>query len=107
MIHQDFLVEVYNPHNSENLPIIFGFNNGGPKGWLHGVLIAEDGTFLGDHICSDESYMPQDLGIVRGSRPDRHEHFKRHYTNGYKMEFVHYTDPRLQKAIELNSEINK
>jgi len=70
------------------LPVIYGFNNGGPFGWMQAVLIAEDGTPLGSHICSSEGYMPHDLGCVAGSRPDRHEGFRAHYPGGYRMEFV-------------------
>ena len=32
--------------------------------------------------------MPHDLGIVEGSRPDRHEEFQKHFPKGYRMEFV-------------------
>jgi len=98
---------VYNPHNrpEDELPTIFGFNNGGCPGWLLGCLIAEDGTKLGGHVCSHECYMPHDLGVLEGSRPDRHERFRQHYPDGYRMEFVGYDavrgHPRLMAAIEL------
>jgi len=32
--------------------------------------------------------MPADLGILEGTRPDRHEQFRQHYPEGYSMEFV-------------------
>lgn len=81
---------VFNPHGKpeENLPVIYGFNNGGSPQRLHGYLIAEDGTCLGAHSCSHEAYMPHDLGIIEGARPDRHEDFRKHYPDGYRMEFV-------------------
>lgn len=81
---------VFNPENKpvESLPVIYGFNNGGPVDWLTGQILAEDGTALGGHICSSEAYMPHDLGILEGTRPDRHEHFRLHYPGGYRMEFV-------------------
>lgn len=70
-----------------------------------GMLMAEDGTPLGSHGCSSEAYMLSDLGIVEGSRPDRHEHFRAHYPDGYRMEFVSYKDvdgcEKLMKAIEI------
>ncbi len=81
----------FNPNGLaiEELPIIYGFENGG---WdernREGILLAEDGTFLGSHICSSESFMLSDLGIVEGTREDRHETFKEHYPNGYVMKFV-------------------
>lgn len=85
---------IHNPNNLpvENLPVIYGFNNGGSPGWMSGVLIAEDGTFLGGHICSHECFMPGDLGVISGARPDRHEGFQKHYPQGYRMEFVGYED---------------
>lgn len=81
---------VFNPHGKplEDLPVIYGFNNGGQPGWMSAVLIAEDGTGLGGHICSSEGYMRHDLGIFEGARPDRHEGFREHYPDGYRMDFV-------------------
>ncbi len=80
----------HNPHNKPvyRLPVIYGFNNGGPHGWMSACLIAEDGTPLGGHTCSLEAYMPHDLGVIEGSRPDRHERFREYYPDGYRMEFV-------------------
>lgn len=81
---------VYNPHKKQlsDLPVIFGFNNGGSPGWYSAVLIAEDGTGLGAHLCSHEGYMEHDLGILEGTREDRHEAFREHYPDGYRMEFL-------------------
>ena len=82
---------VFNPLNrpKADLPIIYGFNNGGSPGWMHAQLIAEDSTPLGSHLCSAECYMRHDLGILEGTRPDRHEKdFQPHYPEGYRMEFV-------------------
>lgn len=99
---------IFNPENKpvQSLPIIFGFNNGGSAGWYDAVLIAEDGEHLGGHLCSHEGYMRHDLGILEGTRPDRHEEFKKHYPGGYRMAFVSHNEVRscepLMKAIELN-----
>ena len=99
---------VFNPKGVplENLPIIYGFNNGGEPGWMSACLLAEDGTALGGHICSSEAYMYHDLGILEGTRPDRHEDFKIHYPDGYRMDFVKgedvMTHAGLTKACELN-----
>jgi hypothetical protein len=81
---------VFNPHNKpiEELPVIYGFNNGGSPGWYSGCLIAESGHGMGGHICSHEGFMYGDLGIIEGSRPDRHEGFQKHYPDGYRMSFV-------------------
>ena len=99
---------VFNPHDQpvHMLPVIYGFNNGGSPGWYSGCLLAEDGTGMGGHICSSEGYMYHDLGIVEGSRPDRHEHFKAHYPDGYRMDFVPesqvMTHPGLEAAYQRN-----
>lgn len=102
---------IYNPNNklAESLPVIFGFNNGGSDSWYSAVLIAEDGTGLGGHVCSHEGYMRHDLGIIEGSRPDRHEDFKKHYPEGYRMAFVSYDEVKtcepLLKAFVLNKKL--
>lgn len=85
---------VFNPLqvSEDILPRIYGFNNGGETDWYGGILIAEDGTILGSHVCSHEPYMPFDLGIIEGAREDRHVEFRKHYPNGYVMEFVSYND---------------
>lgn len=102
-------VAVFNPQDKaiDELPVIYGFNNGGSRNFLSAQLIAQDGTFLGGHLCSSEGYMPNDLGILEGSRLDRHEGFKKHYPDGYRMEFVSYNKcvahSGLNKAIERNT----
>ena len=99
---------VFNPNDKplEELPTIYGFNNGGSDSWYTGQLIAEDGTGLGSHICSSEGYMFGDLGILEGTREDRHQDFKKHYPNGYRMEFVSSNNvkshKKLRQAFELN-----
>jgi len=81
---------VFNPHNRniEDLPVIYGFNNGGCSDFLSAELIAEDGTHMGGHFCSAEAYMPYDLGVLEGTKEDRHVGFRAHYPFGYRMEFV-------------------
>lgn len=101
---------VFNPHNKpvDELPTIYGFNNGGSQDWWNGVLLAEDGAGLGGHVCSHEGYMRHDLGILEGSRPDRHEHFRAHYPDGYRMAFIPsehvMTHPGLDAAVKRNQE---
>jgi len=100
---------LYNPHDQplNALPIIYGFNNGGEAGWMQAILIAQDGTELGGHICSAENYMLHDLGILEGTRLDRHERFRKHYPGGYRMKFVGYEVVKnhvgLQKALKLHA----
>jgi hypothetical protein len=99
---------VFNPDGRpfNELPVIYGFNNGGPTGFLSAVLIAEDGNCLGGHACSSEAYMRHDLGILEGTRPDRHETFKKHYPEGYRMVFVPSDEikehEKLNEAFRLN-----
>lgn len=105
-------VTIFNPHNKppEELPVIMGFNNGGRSGWYSAVSIAEDGSVLGGHCCSHEGYMRNDLGILKGTRDDRHkDDYQKHYPNGYRMEFVP-TDMisshvKLQEAFRLNKKL--
>jgi len=110
---EDKGLAVYNPNQRpvEELPVIYGFNNGGSPGWFSGQLLAEDGTPLGGHLCSHEGYMPHDLGVLEGTRPDRHEAFREHYPGGYRMEFVSYdqgeTHPGLQAAIAQTPRIER
>jgi hypothetical protein len=96
-----------NEKMSENIkPKIYCFSNvvGGGEGMA--LAIAEDGTVLGSHWCSHESYVPHDLGVTEGSRPDRHETYRKHYPDGYEMEFVPakevLTHKGLEKAFQLN-----
>ncbi len=88
--HRNLTNAIFNPHNKpvDTLPFIFGFNNNGADSCLEALLLAEDGTCLGGHLCSSEAYMPADLGILEGTREDRHEGFRKHYPDGYGMEFV-------------------
>lgn len=98
---------VYNPRgvDPQKLPAIYGFINGGSCLGVYAALIADDGTMLGGHACSNEAYAPHDLGVLDGSRPDRHETFRSHYPGGYRMKFVPSRDTEshdgLQKAIGL------
>jgi len=92
---------VFNPHNKpvDELPIIYGFNNGGDRFGYDAVLIAEDGHALGGHFCSSEGFMYGDLGIIEGSRPDRHEDFKEYYPDGYRMDFITMTDVKTHEGL--------
>lgn len=93
---------IYNPNNLpiKDLPVIYGFNNGGSPGLLSGILLAEDGICLGTHICSDEMIMLKDLGILDGSSPARHNEFKHYYPNGYSMDFVSIDDIDTHKGLQ-------
>lgn len=104
---------VHNPNGLpvESLPAIYGFNNGGSPGWFEAVAIAEDGTGLGMHCCSAEGYMPSDLGILEGTAPSRHETYREHYPEGYRMVWIPSEEieghAALARAFELNDELAK
>ena len=87
----------------DELPFIVGFDNTGEGTFRSALAIAEDGTVLGSHCCSDECYMYHDLGILEGARPDRHETYRAHYPRGYRMDFAKWDDPRVTEAIRLNN----
>jgi len=101
---------VHNPHNKkvEELPVIYGFNNGGSSSFLSAISISEDGVQLGGHACSSEFYMPHDLGIVEGARKDRHEEsYMKHYPDGYRMDFVGYDDAKTHKGLQAALKANQ
>ncbi len=103
-------VAVFNPKSLplEQLPAIFAFSNvrGGGDGIC--CAMAEDGVVLGWHWCSNEGYAPNDLGVLDGCRDDRHEHYRKHYPDGYRMEFVKSSEvaehPALRLAFHRNQE---
>jgi hypothetical protein len=93
---------VVNPNGVDpaTLPVIYGFNNGGGDNWYEALLITEDGHWIGSHLCSHEGYMPNDLGILTGSRSDRHVTFAAYYPDGYRMEFVGYDEFKTHERIK-------
>lgn len=99
---------VFNPSNLESVPAIYAFSNvrGGGDGICYAM--AADGTVLGSHWCSHEAYAPHDLGVTEGAREDRHEDYRKHYPDGYAMQFVRADDvkthPGLIAAFALNQQ---
>ena len=89
-------------------PKIFCFSNVVNGGEGMAYAIAEDGTVLGSHFCSNEMYVSHDLGVTDGSRPDRHAYYAKHYPQGYEMEFVQARSVKshegLSRAIRLNEQ---
>lgn len=92
---QPEVLDTYNPESRpvDELPFIYGFNNGGQSGFWLAVALAADGKPLGSHMCSDESFMPGDLGLTPESRrEDRRAAYREHYPQGYRTTFVSYDD---------------
>lgn len=90
---------------SEEKPKIYGFNNGGPYGWMSALAVAEDGECVSGHTCSHEGFMPHDLGMD-GKSDWHHDDYKKKYPDGYEVEFVPSEaiekHEGLQRAFELN-----
>jgi len=108
-MHEGRRVAIFNPHDKpvSELPVIYGFNNGGNHGRMQAVLLAQDGTGLGGHTCSSEAYMPADLGILEGTCEDRHEEFRAHYPDGYRMEFVRGADVLAHEGLKAAYNLNQ
>jgi len=88
-------------------PKIYCFSDTPDGGDGIAIAMAEDGTILGSHLCSHEGYVPHDLGVTPGSRPDRHETYAEHYPDGYEMEFVPADEVDSHDGLKLAFERNK
>ena len=90
---------------------IYCFSNvvGGGDGMAYAM--GDDGVILGSHWCSNEDYVPHDLGVEDGSRPDRHITYAEHFPDGYAMEFIRDKDidkhEGLKKAFELYQKLEE
>ncbi len=83
---------------------IFCFNNGGSPGWYSAVAICEDGHVLAGHICSDEGYMPHDLGITSSWKHDSYD--KHCGKDNYDLVWIeNIEDERLEAAVRKNKEL--
>lgn len=88
---------------------IYCFSNvvGGGDGIAYAM--GDDGVVLGSHWCSNEYYVPYDLGVEEGSRFDRHIKYAEHFPDGYEMEFIRAKDVNahegLTRAFELNQKL--
>lgn len=93
-----------------NKPSIYVYSGAPNGGDGPAFALAEDGTCLGSHYCSNESYAKYDLGVVEGSRPDRHQTYAAHYPEGYQMVFVPHSNlddhAGIARALESNRAAN-
>jgi hypothetical protein len=102
---------VYNPNEQplEELPEIMCFSAMANGGDGIAYALAEDGAGLGSHWCSHEGYVSHDLAVLEGCHISRHETYKEHYPNGYRMRFILSkdvkSDEKLQKAFYRNERI--
>lgn len=86
---------------------IYCFNNGGPRDWLEAVAIGDDGHVVGQHICSHEAYMHNDLGLTSDWK---HDSYNKQYGEGnWELEWVPTGTANdhegLQNAFKLNKEL--
>jgi len=74
-------------------PTIFCFINGpkGPGDVLVSAL-AEDGTFLAEHLSSSVDWAKRDIGFLpmagQASPTRKHDLYAAHYPDGYELEWV-------------------
>ena len=92
--------------SSEQKPEIYISYERAP-GWgpteVYAFALAEDGTGLGGHLCSDPSWVSHDMGI---SSDWHHTDYDEHYPNGYTLVFLKPeeldTHENFQKAYKIN-----
>ncbi len=72
------------------LPVIYVFCNqkncDGSGTWHEMVAIAEDGTHLAQHVCSNHFYAPHDMGIVESGW--KRDLYAKHYPNGFSVKWI-------------------
>lgn len=87
---------------------IYGFNNGGPHGFMEAVAIAETGVVAAMHICTSAAFMPHDLGMD-GRCTWKHDQYNQKFPEGWETEWVpddmrdHHLG--LRDALKKNSEL--
>lgn len=89
------------PADSADKPKIFVLCNSCSRQWHHVMAMAEDGTHLAGHVCSDHGFISHDMGFTSDWK---HDQYNRHYPDGWELVMV--DDPKnhegLQAAYELN-----
>lgn len=87
-------VAIHNPLDRpvEDLPVVYGVSQGGPRFFISGILISEDGRVFGAHVSSNEFYLPGDLQVLASHVGARHEAIRAAYPEGYRMEFIRHFD---------------
>ncbi len=84
---------------------LFVNNKSAMRDWLDCLSMTDDGTILGNHICSHMNYMIHDLH----DRTDRLEKIKNHFKDEpYEIELLTYDDCEshegFQQALKLSNE---
>jgi len=89
-------------------PKIFLFCDPAPN-WgpteVYAQSLAEDGTGLGGHLSTNESWAKHDIGLTSDWH---HDEYRKHYPDGYEVEWIDTdkldTHEGFQKALKLNRE---
>lgn len=92
---------------TEELPFIYGIvmSYDHELNTVHGIAIAEDGTYLSNHTSSDEQFLMHDLGMHESGNKRNREIYEKHYPNGYQTKFCPLSfnekDQKVHEAFEL------
>lgn len=74
-------------------PKIYVFCNSCAPQWHSALALAEDGTVLAGHVCSDHLWIPHDMG-AEGS-DWKHDDYDKHYPDGWELVLVEsLNDPK-------------
>lgn len=91
----------------KQLPKIYVFCNSCSPQCHRFMAIAEDGTFLGGHICSGHEYADHDMGVVENGW--KRDLYAAHYPGGFTVERLDIRSrqdadnhPGLSNAFKLN-----
>jgi len=91
-------------------PRIYVWCNSCAPQWHVMAAIAEDGTYLGGHVCSSHGFGPHDMGLVGEWK---HEGYDEHYPDGWELVWVEdfreakAYDPKFAAAIKANESAAK
>lgn len=99
----DHPLYIFNPHKKPEgeLPVIYGFNNGGPTGRMNACLLAQDGSVIGSYMVAHESYIVHDLCLFGEENQGRLHACKLHYQGGFRFAYVGYEDAAKEACIGL------
>jgi len=85
-------------------PKIFVYATAGSPGWFIGQALAEDGTSIGGHASSSISFAKHDMGITSDWK---HEGYKKHYPDGYELEWIEEKDLKEHAAFNEAFKLNQ
>lgn len=76
-------------------------NSGAGTDWQEVMAMAEDGTFLANHVSSNKGFAMHDIGLTSDWKHDR---YKAKYPDGYELEWIDdaKSHPGLMAAYALN-----